>query len=62
MRNGKSTQLLDKLCDIVTSKSTRVTLDEFAAHLSLPVCDTLREMFALYDKVTRTFWAYLISV
>ena len=58
MRNGKSTQLLDKLCDIVTSKSTRVTLDEFAAHLSLPVCDTMKEMFALYDKVCWALWPY----
>ncbi|KAI0235865.1 Lysophosphatidylcholine acyltransferase 1 [Lamellibrachia satsuma] len=50
MRNGKSTQLLDRLCDIVTSKSTQVTLDEFATCLELPVCDTMKEMFALYDK------------
>ena len=62
MRNGKSTQLLDKLCDIVTSKSTRVTLDEFAAHLSLPVCDTMKEMFVLYDKVTGALWPYCTLV
>ncbi|KAK2192173.1 hypothetical protein NP493_37g07019 [Ridgeia piscesae] len=50
IRNGKSSELLERLCHIVTSKSTQVTLEEFASCLQLPVCDTMKEMFALYDK------------
>ena len=47
---------LDKFCELAQNCSDgKVTIEDFAAHLNMPVSDALREMFSLYDRVSVGF-------
>lgn len=44
--------LLDKFCKIGMSGKGHITLEEFAKYLQLPISKSLKEVFALYDRVS----------
>lgn len=46
----KMMELLDRFHTIDTSRSGEITLEQFAAYLRLPVTDTLKDLFKLYDR------------
>ena len=44
--------LLDDFCKMAQTGSGQVNLEQFAAHLNVPISEPLREMFELYDRVS----------
>ena len=44
--------LLDEFSKLAQKGSGQVTIEQFAAHLNVPVSEPLREMFDLYDRVS----------
>ena len=63
-------ELLNKFTQIAQEKKNAVTVEELANYLELPVSEPLKEMFAVYDRVSIQdaqphtqcpYWVYLLS-
>ncbi len=44
--------LLDDFCKIAQKDTGEVDIDQFAAHLNVPVSESLKQVFELYDRVS----------
>lgn len=48
--------LLEKFSGLVKNGKGQITLEEFGSYLELPISDSLRQLFLLYDRVSsRTY-------
>ncbi len=45
--------LLDKFCIMAQESHGHVDLEQFAQYLDMPISEPLRQMFELYDRVSK---------
>ncbi len=51
--------LLDKFCIMAQESHGHVDLEQFAQYLDMPISEPLRQMFELYDRVSKYWYIFI---